>query len=152
MVVEAPFKLRVQHENIPDAHSLVVVEFDQKPRGCVFGAEDLEDGDRRMGEYLLDSAGPVKDDDVGHTVARRADLDAKFAADTEVPFFGVLNEPLFDCLLPGGVIVFAHGPLLYLAVDVLRIRLVTGAKVLLHRDERCGWHTESVRGGEKYFY
>ena len=113
----------------------VVFKLSLEPGEGVFGREDLKDGNRRVGDDLLNGQAAIKHRHIGDAESGRSRLDTKFRQNIDVPFFFMPQEPLDDGELPSCVIELSHGAFLYLAIDILRIRLIPrGAQVDFERD------------------
>lgn len=89
---------------------------------------------------MLDRAFAIEDYDIGDTEARWANSDPQFRADADVPLPVVLNEPLLDGLLPGGVIVLPHRSQLKFAVHIVGVGFVLArvAEIFFKRNQGCG--------------
>lgn len=77
--------LRINGGDVVDAHIAVVGELGEHARDGVFRGQDLENGDGRVGQDLLDRTAAVEDNHVRDALAGKADLHAQLGADANVP-------------------------------------------------------------------
>src|ERR1700733_5427495 len=66
--------LRIDDPDFRDAHIPVVFQLAFETLQAVFGRENLKNGERRMGDDLLDGQAAVKHGDIGNAISGRCDL------------------------------------------------------------------------------